>query len=243
MQALADVEDAATEAAFQAAQASDQAPPVTKAQPPVIQEPPAVPIPLDDSPTEPATSPRHADPAVHEWAVELQLPTREYGPCPEPERCATRFVLNDGQWTPEEHEQVLRKASQAINAKYWNREAREEAERANRECAQSMADWRARVDALGLKAHPAAPQGPPPKGVRLQLHSLHFLRKPLQQQAEVRQLGSTQRTSLQGLVPNRSNQHHLRSFQDLLQPLQHIHLVRLCQPFLNQLKSLRIQRH
>ena len=41
MAELAAFEDAATEAALQAAQASDQAPPVTKAQPPVIQEPPA----------------------------------------------------------------------------------------------------------------------------------------------------------------------------------------------------------
>ena len=165
MAELADFEDAATEAAFQAAQAGDQAPPVTKAQPPVIQEPPAVPISVDDTPTEPATSPRHADPEVQEWAVDLQLPTREYGPREEPEQYATRFIVNEGQWTPEEHEQVLRKASQAVNAKYWNREAREAAERANREYAQSMADWKTRVDALGLKAHPAVPQGPPPKGV------------------------------------------------------------------------------
>ena len=28
-----------------------------------------------------------------------------------------------------------------------------------------MADWRTRVDAMGLKAHPAVPQGPPSKGV------------------------------------------------------------------------------
>ena len=89
MQELADVEDAATETAFQAAQASDQAPPVTKAQPPVIQEPLAVPNPIDDTPTEPATSPRHADQEVREWAVDLQLPTREYGPRQEPERYAT----------------------------------------------------------------------------------------------------------------------------------------------------------
>ena len=125
----------------------------------------AVPISVEDTPTEPATPPRHADPAVREWAVDLQLPTREYDPQEEPERYATRFVVNEGQWAPEEHEQVLRKACQAINAQYWNREARLEAERANREYAQSMADWRTRADAMGLKAHPAAPQGPPPKGV------------------------------------------------------------------------------
>ena len=48
--------------------------------------------------------------------------------------------------------------------------------------------------------------------------------------------------SLQGLVPDVSSQRHLRSFQDPLQPLQHIHLVHLFQPFLNQFKKLRIQR-
>ena len=166
MQELADVEGAPTEAAFNAAQAGDQVPPpLTKAQPPVIQEPPAVPIPVDDAPTEPATSPRHADPAAREWPVDLQLPTREYGPHQEQERYATRFIVNDGQWTQEEHEQVLCKAVQGINVHYWNREAREEAERANREYAQSMADWRTGVDAMGLKAHPPVPQGPPPKGL------------------------------------------------------------------------------
>ena len=87
MQELADVEDAATEAAFNAAQAGDQVPPpVTTAQPPVIQEPPVVSIPVDDT-------------------------------------CATRFVVNDGQGTQEEHEQVLRKAAQGIKVHYWNREA------------------------------------------------------------------------------------------------------------------------
>ena len=164
MAELAEVKEAATEAAFQAVQAGDQVPPpVTKAQPPVIQEPPAVPI-VDDTPTEPETSPRHVDPAVREWPVDLQLPTREYAPHQKPERYATRFVMN-GQWTPEEHEQVLLKAAQGTNDHYWNREAREEAERANREYARSMADWSTHVDAVGLKAHPAVPQGPPPKGI------------------------------------------------------------------------------
>ena len=91
----------------------------TKASPPVLQEPPAVPIAIDDTPTEPATSPRHADPSAQEWPVDLQLPAREYGPQEEPERYATRFIVNEGQWTPEEHEQVLRKAAQAVNVKYW----------------------------------------------------------------------------------------------------------------------------
>ena len=57
MQELADVEDVATEAAFQAAQMGDQAPPVSKTAPPALQEPMAVPSSVDDTPTEPATSP------------------------------------------------------------------------------------------------------------------------------------------------------------------------------------------
>ena len=93
---MADLVDAADDVAVQTAQAGDQAPPVTKAQPPVIQEPPAVPISVDDTLMEPATSPRRVDPHVQQWPVELQLPTREYGPHPEPE---VYPVMNDGQWT------------------------------------------------------------------------------------------------------------------------------------------------
>ena len=46
-------------------------------------------------------------------------------------RC--RYVMNDGQWTAEEHEAHLYKAGQAQNVYAWNREARAEAERHNRE--------------------------------------------------------------------------------------------------------------
>ena len=52
-----------------------------------------------------------------EWPVEPQLPTREVGPRP------TRLIVNDGQWTPEEHVEVLRQAAQAGNYYAWNREA------------------------------------------------------------------------------------------------------------------------
>ena len=85
---------------FQAAQMGDQVPPVSKASPPAPQEPTAVPTSIDDTPTEPATSPRNVDPQVREWPVELQLPTGEIGPRPEPEVYPTRYVMNDGQWTP-----------------------------------------------------------------------------------------------------------------------------------------------
>ena len=110
---MADLVDAADGAAVPTAQAGDQAPPVSKASPATPREPQAVPISVDDTPTEPATSPRCIDPEVQEWAVELQLPTREYGPHPEPEVYPCRCVMNDGQWTEEEHAAHLYKAGQA----------------------------------------------------------------------------------------------------------------------------------
>ena len=58
---------------------------------------------------------------------------------------------------------MLREAAQGINDHYWNRDAPEEAERANREYARQIEDWRDRVEAAGFKAHPAVPQGPPLK--------------------------------------------------------------------------------
>ena len=109
MAEMADVVDAA--------QTGAQAPPVSKATPP---QPTAAPSSIDDTPTEPATSPRTVDPQVQEWAVELQLPTREIGPREEPERHPTRFIVNDGQWTPAEHEEQQYKAAQAGNYKTWN---------------------------------------------------------------------------------------------------------------------------
>ena len=84
MQELAEFEDAATEAAFNAAHQGDQVPPPVVKASQVAQEPAAAPIQVDDTPTEPATSPRHVDPEVREWPVQLQLRTREYGPHPEP---------------------------------------------------------------------------------------------------------------------------------------------------------------
>ena len=98
-----------------------------------LQEPPAAPIQVDDAPTDPATSPRQVDPEAREWPVQLQpIQGRVCGPQEEPERYPTRFIMNDGQWTPEEHEAQLRQATQATNAHLWSCEAREAAERANR---------------------------------------------------------------------------------------------------------------
>ena len=84
--------------------------PVCKAAPP---QPTVASSSIDDTLTEPATSPRMIDPQAREWPLELQLPTREIGPREEPERYPTRFIVNDGQWTPAENEEELRKASQA----------------------------------------------------------------------------------------------------------------------------------
>ena len=80
-----------------AAQTGVQAPPVSKAAP---LQPTIAPSSIDDTPTEPATSPRMIDPQAREWPVELQLPTREIGPREEPERYPTRLIVNEGQWTP-----------------------------------------------------------------------------------------------------------------------------------------------
>ena len=134
MAEVADLVDAANGAAVQTAQTGDQAPPVSKPARLTM----AVPSPVDDTPTEPATSLRSTDPQVQEWPVELQLPTREIGPRPEPEVYPCRFLMNDGQWTAEEHVAHLHKAAQAGNFYAWNREAREEAERQNREYVRSM---------------------------------------------------------------------------------------------------------
>ena len=57
MAEMADLVDAANVAAVQTAQTGDQAPSVSKAAPTTM----AVPIPVDDTPTEPATSPRMID--------------------------------------------------------------------------------------------------------------------------------------------------------------------------------------
>ena len=103
MQELADAEDAATEASFQASK------PVSKASPPVIPGSQAVPIAVDDTPTERATSPRRVDPNVQEYPVEPQLPTREYGPRPEPEVYPCPYIMNDRQWTEQEHAAHLHK--------------------------------------------------------------------------------------------------------------------------------------
>ena len=87
MAEMADVVDAA--------KAGAPAPPVTKAAPPRS----IMPSSIDDTPTEPATSPRMLDSQVREWPMGLQLPTDEIGPREEPERYPARFIVNDSRRT------------------------------------------------------------------------------------------------------------------------------------------------
>ena len=101
--------------------------------------------------------------------MELQIPTRgrEIGPREEPERYPTRFIVNDGQWTPEEHEEQLC-TKQLKHGNYdmtWNPEAREEAERHSQEFQRGMAAWKREVESRGFKDHPSVPYGPPPKRI------------------------------------------------------------------------------
>ena len=142
-----------------AAEAGATAPPVTKAAPPRS----TMPTSTDDTPMEPATSPRMIDSQVREFPVELQLPTGEIGPRGEPGRFATRFILNDGRWTPEEHEALLRKATQGISQRDWNREVREAALREKEAHDRSVEEWKVQVEAQGLTEHASLPFGPPPK--------------------------------------------------------------------------------
>ena len=82
MQQLAEVEDAATAAAFQ--QGTSPTPQVPQG-PPVRDE--------DEVPKEPVTSPRQVDPQAREWPVQLQaLQGRVYGPQEEPERYPCMYM-------------------------------------------------------------------------------------------------------------------------------------------------------
>ena len=77
------------------------------------------------------------------WALKHLRSPRHHkiGLRPEPEVYPIPFVMNDGQWTPEEHETHLHKASQAARVYRWDREARAETERQNRQFVRDMAEW------------------------------------------------------------------------------------------------------
>ena len=119
----------------------------------------------DEVPTEPATSPRSqvVEVPVHpRYIEELRLPSREFGPHPEPERFVTRWVSRDG-YTQEEWEAYFRKHRQAWSNDDMERE-RQQAEAAEYEAHQrSIQEWEARVQAAELD-NPAIPCGPPPAG-------------------------------------------------------------------------------
>ena len=142
-----------------AAEAAAPAPPLTKAQPPESMRTASI----DDTATEPATSPRVTEVPVQRWPEELQLPTGMIGPREEPEKFPTRFIINDGDWTPEEHEEMLHKAAQGWNYRDWNREHQEAELREKEAHERSIQEWQAQVESQGLPRHSCVPCGPPPK--------------------------------------------------------------------------------
>ena len=142
-----------------AAEAIAPIPPLTPAPSPESMRT----VSVEDAPTEPATSPRMMEVQVTRWPQELQLPTGMIGQREEPEQFPTRFIINDGRWTQEEHEELLRKAAQAWNYRDWNREQHDAALREKEAHERSIQEWEAKVDSQGLKDHPDVPRGPPPK--------------------------------------------------------------------------------
>ena len=124
----------------------------------------------DEVPTEPALTPRsqHQDvPGSPRWVEELQLPSLEYGPRPEPERFAIRFVLNDGSLPQEEYEELARKAAQAFNNRDMERERQQEEAAEQEAHERSIKEWEAQMKAKGMD-HPAIPSGPTPQGISSQ---------------------------------------------------------------------------
>ena len=136
------------------------APPLSKASVPSSMPP----VSIEDAPTEPATSPRTVEVPVQRWVAELRLPTRDHGPREEPERFATRYIVNDGRWTEEEHQALLRKAAQAFNNQDVAREIEDAVQREKEAHDRSVKEWEARIAAQELKDHHDIPRGPPPPG-------------------------------------------------------------------------------
>ena len=134
------------------------APPMSKA--PSL---PAIPtVSPEDTPTEPATSPRTIEVPVQRCVEELRLPTREIGPREEPERFVTRWMVNDGRWTAEEFDAWLRKARQAFNNQDMERDIEDAVQREKEGHERSIKEWEARIAAQELKDHADIPRGPPP---------------------------------------------------------------------------------
>ena len=130
-----------------------QAPPTSKAA-----GPPSMPaVSIDETPTEPATSPR-LRPCPF-YLEELRLPTREIGPRDEPEKFVTRWLVNDGSYADEEFDARLRKARQTFN----NHDMELEAEAAVRREREAY-EWERQIAARNLSDHRNIPRGPPPAG-------------------------------------------------------------------------------
>ena len=136
------------------------APPMSKASVPSSMPP----VSIEDIPTEPATSPRTVEVPVQRWVEELRLPAKEYGPREEPERFATRYILNDGRWTEEEHQALLRRAAQTFNNRDMERDIEAEVRREQEAHERSIKEWEAKIQAQELKDHHDIPCGPPPAG-------------------------------------------------------------------------------
>ena len=134
-----------------------------------------------DAPTEPATSPRVREVPVVRCIEELRLPGLEHGPQPEPEKFASRWVVNDGSYTHGEWQEYLRKHRQTWSNRDMERE-RQQAEAAEYEAHQrSIQEWEAQVKAAELH-HSAIPSGPAPDGISSmralpQVHDvMHYVR-------------------------------------------------------------------
>ena len=136
------------------------APPLSKASVPSSMPPASI----EDAPTEPATSPRMMEVPVPRYVEELRLPTREMGPREEPERFVTNWMVNDGRWTAEEFDALLRKARQAFNNQDMEREIEDAVQREKEAHDRSVKEWEARIAAQELKDRHDIPRGPPPPG-------------------------------------------------------------------------------
>ena len=75
----------------------------------------------------------------------------------------TRWILNDGRWSAEEHEELVRKAAQAWKYRDWNRELEDEVRREKEAHERSIRAWEAKIALQQLPDHADIPHGPPPK--------------------------------------------------------------------------------
>ena len=112
-----------------------QAPTTSKAS-----SPPSLPaVSIDDTPTEPATSPRM-----------MEVP------------------VNDGRWTQAEYAALVRKAAQAFNNRDIDRlrqwEIEDAVQREKEAHERSVKEWEARIAFQTLPDHHGTPRGPPPAG-------------------------------------------------------------------------------